>query len=103
MQETKQKEIRDWEERLYFEVLEDLLFHQKMLPHHRNQQEGMEEIREDIKKLNKFISTLLAERDAEVKEMIKKLDSECGYLQDSAEEFGYSEACRDIINKLDGK
>ena len=57
------QQLKEWEENwkasLYFEVLEDLLFHQKMLPHHVNQAEGMDEIREDIKKLEDFISSLL--------------------------------------------
>ena len=89
----------EWKEELYCKVLEDLLFHQKMLPHHRNQQEGMDEIRENIQKLEQFISNLLTSHDAllllkRLEEMNRKPDSMGMISRDKI--FGYNQALEDI-------
>lgn len=52
-------------------------------------------------------STLLAERDAEVVEMIKKMRKvykpDTGFIGLTSLECGYNQALDDITNKLDGK
>ena len=56
-------------------ILEDLLFHQKMLPFHRDQKEGMDEVRQDIKKLENLISSLLeSARSDERKKIAKRIE-----------------------------
>lgn len=69
----------EWSEELYVNGIEDLIFHCKMLAACRDKKQGMDDIRNDIEKIESFIRHLLAsntkECDERWREFMKRRDS----------------------------